>query len=72
MKQAKAFRAAMSDRLEANPGACATLDLYAGLVAATRWQRLKALREFDLWRSHWLLNVVLVMRVLLLPRDARL
>ena len=72
VKQARAFREAMSDRLESNPEACATLDLYAGLVAATRWQRLKALREFNLWRSHWFLNVVLVMRMLLLPRDAEL
>jgi glycosyltransferase involved in cell wall biosynthesis len=71
VKQARAFRAAMSDRLESNPEACATLDLYAGLLAATRWQRLKALRKFNLWRSHWFLNVVLVMRMLLLPRDAR-
>lgn len=72
VRQAKAFRAAMSDRLEANPGACTTLDLYARLVATTRWQRIKALREFGLWRSHWLLNVVLIMRMLLLPRAARL
>jgi glycosyltransferase involved in cell wall biosynthesis len=72
VKQARAFREAMSDRLESNPEACATLDLYAGLVVATRWQRLKALREFNLWRSHWFLNVVLVMRMLLLPRDAEL
>ena len=71
VKQARAFREAMSDRLDTDPEACATLDLYAGLVAATRWQRLKALREFNLWRSHWFLNVVLVMRMLLLPRDAR-
>ena len=72
VKQARAFREVMSDRLEADPEVCATLDLYAGLVAARRWQRLKALREFNLWRSHWFLNVVLVMRMLLLPRDARL
>jgi len=72
VKQTRAFRVAMTDRLESKPEACATLDLYAGLVAATRWQRLKALREFDLWRSHWLLNVVLVMRMLLLPRGAKL
>ena len=72
VKQARAFRNAMSDRLESNPTAYATLDLYAGLVAATRWQRIKALREFGLWRSHWLLNVVLIMRMLLLPRNAEL
>lgn len=72
VRQARAFREAMSERLELNPEACATLDRYAGLVAATRWQRLKALREFGLWRSHWLLNVVLVMRMLLLPRKTEL
>ncbi|MCP4046925.1 MAG: hypothetical protein GY732_13170, partial [Gammaproteobacteria bacterium] len=72
VKQSRAFRDAMSERLESDPEACATLDRYAGLVAATRWQRLKTSREFGLWRTHWLLNVVLVMRMLLLPRKTEL
>jgi hypothetical protein len=69
MKQAKEFQEAMSNRLKKDSEVYATLELYLGLVAATRWQRFKVLRQFGLWRSHWLLNVVLVMRMLLLPRD---
>jgi rhamnosyltransferase len=68
VKQATAFREAMSNRLESDSERCSALELYGGLLAATRWQRLRALRQFGLWRSHWLLNVVLVMRMLLLPR----
>ena len=62
----------MADRLQKSSEAFATLELYSGMVAATRWQRLKALRQFGLWRSHWLLNVALVMRMLLLPRNTEL
>lgn len=69
VKQARAFKTAMADRLEKDSVAYATLDLYSKMVAATRWQRLMALRQFGLWRSHWLLNIVLVMRMLLLPRE---
>ena len=72
VKQARAFTDAMSDRLDKDSEAYITLELYGGLVAATRWRRLKLLREFGLWRSHWLLNMVLVMRMLLLPRISRL
>jgi len=68
VKQAGAFKEAMAERLGRDSDAYATLDLYSGLLTATRWQRLKVLRQFGLWRSHWLLNIVLVMRMLLLPR----
>ena len=70
--QAIAFREAMSERLKPEPAAAASLDLYTGLVAATRRERLKALRQLRPWRSHWLLNVVLVLRMLLLPRSDEL
>ena len=65
VEQARAFLAALP---------CATsrdytsLKLYVELLSATRWQRLKTLRKCGLWRSHWLLNTVLVTRLLLLPR----
>ena len=72
VKQARAFKEAMADRLQKDSEAFATLELYGEMVAATRWQRLKALRQFGLWRSHWLLNVVLVMSMLLLPRNTEL
>jgi rhamnosyltransferase len=70
VKQASAFKEAMAERLGRDSEAYATLDLYSDLLAATRWQRLRVLRQFGLWRSHWLLNIVLVMRMLLLPRTS--
>ncbi len=69
VRQARAFRDAMAARLDKESEAYAALDRYCGLLGVTRWQRLRALREFRLWRSHWLLNVVLVLRMLLLPRE---
>ncbi len=69
VKQARAFRQKMEGRLENGSKACTALELYSGLLAATRRQRFKSLGQFNLWRSHWFLNVVLVMRMLLLPRD---
>jgi len=70
VKQAKAFQVAMSDRLKQKPDQFATLELYSGLATATRWQRLRTLRQVGLWRSHRLLNIVFVMRMLLLPRGS--
>jgi len=71
VEQARAFMAAMEGRLERDSEAYATLELYGGMLEATRWQRLTALGQFDLWRDHWILNIVLIMRMLLLPRDSR-
>lgn len=68
VQQAKAFRGAMDERFDKTSEAFLALDLYCGLVDATRWQRLKTLRQCGLSRSHWVLNVVMVMRMLLLPR----
>ncbi len=71
VRQAEAFLAAMADRLDRSSEAYTTLELYRGLVTATRWQRLKALQRCNVWRSYWLLNIVLVLRMLLLPRTPR-
>ena len=71
VQQARAFKAAMAGRLERGSVAYATLDLYGGMLTATRRQRLNALGQFGLWRDHWLLNIVLVMRMLLLPRNGQ-
>ena len=68
VQQAQAFRLAMDKRFDKASEDFLALDLYRGLVEATRWQRLKALRQCGLWRSHWVLNVVMIMRMLLLPR----
>jgi len=70
VQQAKAFREAMDDRFDKDSEAFIALDFYCGLLAATRWQRLKTLRQCGLWRSHWVLNIVMVMRMLLLKRVA--
>ena len=68
VQQARAFRQSMDYRFDKNSEAFIALDLYCELGAATRWQRIKTLRQCGLWRSHWVLNVVMVMRMLLLPR----
>ena len=68
VEQAKAFRAEMADRFDEESEAFIALDLYCGLAVATRWQRLRTLRQCGLWRSHWVLNVVMIMRMLFLPR----
>ena len=68
VQQARAFRAAMDKRFDKASEDFLALELYCGLVEATRWQRLKTLRQCGLWRSHWVLNIVIVMRMLLLPR----
>lgn len=68
VEQAGAFRSAMAGRFDEGSEAFMALDLYCELVTATRWQRLKTLKQCGLWRSHWVLNVVMVMRMLLLPR----
>lgn len=71
VRQARAFMTAMDGRLERDSAAYEALELYGGMLEATRRQRLAALGQFDLWRDHWLLNLVLIMRMLLLPRDRR-
>lgn len=68
--QARAFRELMAKRLGENSEDYATLKMYIDLPSATRWQRLRNLRQVGLWRSHWVLNVVLILRVLLLPRES--
>lgn len=68
INQAEAFLLAVSHRLDNDPKAMATLNQYTGILLANRFKRLQLLRQLGLWRSHWLLNIVLVIRVLLLPR----
>jgi len=68
VEQARAFRDVFTERLGECSENCATLNLYIKLLSATRWQRLCTLRRCGLWRSHLLLNIILIMRMLLLPR----
>lgn len=69
VKQARAFQKAIAGR-EIQQGSDEVLELYIQLPSASRIQRLKSLRACRLWRSHWLLNAVLVVRMLLLPRSS--
>ena len=68
VEQARAFRDVFAERLGERSENYNTLNLYIDLLSATRWQRLRTLEQCDLWRSHWLLNIILIMRMLLLPR----
>jgi len=68
VEQARAFRTFLITQPGATAEDYSILNLYIGLLPATRRQRLKTLRKCGLWRSHWLLNMILVMRMLLLPR----
>jgi glycosyltransferase involved in cell wall biosynthesis len=66
--QAGAFKESMADRLEKESEAYSVLESYSRLLTATRWQRLNVLRRHSLWRSYWFLNLILVLRMMLLPR----
>jgi glycosyltransferase involved in cell wall biosynthesis len=68
VEQAHAFREAMGVRLDRGSRACEILELYGRLDAAGRIERLRVLRQCGLWRTHWFLNLMLVLRMLLLPR----
>ncbi len=70
VKQAGAFREVLAAQLGEHSEDYVRLRLYIALPAATRWQRFHCLRRCDLWRSHWLLNTILVLRMLLLPRTS--
>lgn len=69
VKQAQAFQKAIAGR-DIEEGAEVILNLYINLPSASRVQRLKSLRACNLWRSHWFLNAMLVLRMLLLPRSS--
>ncbi len=70
VRQARAFLGAMTDRLTNEPEISIALNLYGELPTATRWQRMRTLRQCGLWRNFWILNVVIVVRVLLFPRGS--
>jgi hypothetical protein len=68
VKQAIAFQEILADRVEEHSEDYHRLKLYIALPATSRLRRLQCLHRCGLWRSHWVLNVILVMRMLLLPR----
>jgi hypothetical protein len=68
VKQAIAFQDVLANWAGEHSEEYHRLKLYIALPAASRLRRLQSLRRSGLWRSHWVLNVILVMRMLLLPR----
>jgi hypothetical protein len=58
----------MAGRLENQPESEAVLNSYCTLESATRLQRLQTMRLKGLWRTHWFSNLILLLRLLLLPR----
>jgi len=65
--QARAFRQVAGERIDADSAAGRALSIYPELPRLNRWHRLRCMRECGLWRGQWLLNVVLILRLLLLP-----
>jgi len=70
VRQARAFHRLMGKQLEEYPAASRLLQSYAEVISASRLERMRLLRDCGLWRSHWFLNLMLVLRMLLLPRGA--
>jgi hypothetical protein len=68
VRQARAFHRAMAGRLEQDRETLDMLELYGGLDLADRRSRLSVLRQCGLWRNHWFLNIMLILRMVLLPR----
>jgi glycosyltransferase involved in cell wall biosynthesis len=69
VRQAQAFRSSMWDRLNSDSEAYQALVSYGEFPSLARKERLLRLREFGLWRNNWLLDGILVLRMLLLPRN---
>jgi len=68
VKQAMVFRQVLVAQLGEHSEDYVRLRLYIALPAATRWRRFRSLRRCGVWRSYGLLNVILVVRMLLLPK----
>ena len=66
--QAEAFRDALAGRLDNASEPARALGMYVALPSLSRWQRLQQLRRCGVWRQRWLLDAVLVLRMLLLSR----
>jgi hypothetical protein len=65
--QARAFLAAAGERKGPGDDARAALTCYAQLPELSRWRRVREMRNCGLQREQWLLNTILVLRLLLLP-----
>ena len=67
--QARAFRHAMSEKLDGESKESMALETYSNLPRSGRIERLLALKRCAVWRRQWLLDTVLVLRMLLLSRE---
>jgi hypothetical protein len=70
--QASAFAVHNDTRLDTGVTKGWAPALYARLPELHRWQRLRALRECSVWRRQGVLDAVLALRMLLLPRSRSL
>ena len=70
VRQARAFRRTLVAQMGERSQEYVRLNLYIALPEATRRQRFQCLPSCGLWRSHWFLNIILVMRMFLLPRTS--
>jgi hypothetical protein len=69
VRQARAFKNAVGSNPSLDPALVSALDNYSELPRLDRMQRIAALRSSAVWRRNWLLDSVLVLRVLLLERE---
>ena len=69
VKQARTFRSALAGRIEQDSEERMILDAYCDLTRSGRVERLALLKRCGVWRHQWLLDTVLVLRMLLLPRE---
>jgi glycosyltransferase involved in cell wall biosynthesis len=69
VRQARAFRVAAGRAAGVDSALGSALDSYCELPRLGRMQRISALRASAAWRHNWLLDSVLVLRVLLLARE---
>jgi glycosyltransferase involved in cell wall biosynthesis len=70
VRQARAFRDKIRGKPELDPALRAALDAYCELPRVGRLQRIAILRRCGVWRRNWLLDTVLVLRVLLLAVES--
>jgi hypothetical protein len=68
VEQARAFQAAMQERLDPRRRPAIALNLYCQLPSLSKSERMKVLRMANIWRHNWLLDSVLAVRMLALPK----
>lgn len=67
ISQSQAFHSAMDSKLDFRQKPVAAIEQYSHILSLKPIQRIRLIRDFGLWRPHIVLNLVLVLRLLLLP-----